>query len=90
MGLKIKLVKSFAGASKSQLATMHGLGLWKFGQERILKDTPANRGMVFKMQHLVSHEIVPQDPPKKTRRKPRKIVQRDRARAASSKASAKR
>jgi len=85
MGLKIKLVKSFAGASASQLRTIEGLGLRKFGQEKLLKDTPANRGMVFKVKHLVSHEVVKEEPAAIKRRKPRKIVQRDRARAAQSK-----
>ena len=37
--------------------------------------------MVFKVKHLVTHEVVDQEAPKPNRRKPRKIVQRDRARA---------
>ena len=49
MGLKIKLVKSFAGASDTQMRTIRGLGLKKFGQVRLLKDTPEVRGMVFKV-----------------------------------------
>lgn len=81
MALKVKLIKSFAGASETQLRTIQGLGLKKFGQERILKDTPAIRGMVFKVKHLVSQEVVSQEAPAPKRRKPRKIVQRDRARA---------
>jgi len=85
MGLRIKLVKSFAGASESQLATIDGLGLKKFGQEKLLKDTPAIRGMVFKVKHLVSSETVSEEPKAHSRRKPRKIVRRDRARAAAEK-----
>ncbi|MGQ0504476.1 MAG: 50S ribosomal protein L30 [Myxococcaceae bacterium] len=85
MGLKIKLVKSFAGASDTQLRTIAGLGLRKFGQERLLKDTPAIRGMVFKVKHLVAHEIVKDEPKAKARRKPRKIVQRDLSRAKAAK-----
>jgi large subunit ribosomal protein L30 len=81
MGLKIKLIKSYAGASETQMATIRGLGLVKFGQEKLLKDTPEIRGMVFKVQHLVAHEIVSENPKATTRRKPRKIVRRDRARA---------
>ena len=54
MGIKIKLVKSFAGASDSQLRTIEGLGLKKFGQERLLTDTAAIRGMIFKVRHLVT------------------------------------
>ncbi len=53
MGLRIKLTKSFAGASDTQLRTIAGLGLKKFGQERLLQDTPAIRGMISKVRHLV-------------------------------------
>lgn len=85
MGLKIKLVKSFAGASETQLRTLTGLGLKKFGQERILKDTPANRGMVFKVKHLVSSETVAEEAKVVARIKPRKDRLRRAARAAEAK-----
>jgi len=80
MGLKVKLVKSFSGAPDTQLQTITGLGLRKFGQERILQDTPAIRGMVFKVRHLVNQEVVPEEPAVRERRKPRKIRLRDQAR----------
>jgi large subunit ribosomal protein L30 len=85
MGLKIKLVKSFSGASETQMRTIHGLGLRKFNQERLLKDTPEIRGMVSKVRHLVSHEVVSQEPTKRLRQKPRKIRVRDAARAKEAK-----
>lgn len=85
MALKVKLVKSFAGSSKDMLDTIRGLGLKKFGDECILKDTPSNRGMVFKVKHLVSSETVSQEAPAPKRRKPRKIIARDRARAQAAK-----
>lgn len=81
MALKVKLIKSFSGSSEDMLATIRGLGLKKFGDERLLKDTPSVRGMVFKVKHLVSLETVSQEAPAPKRRKPRKIVARDRARA---------
>ncbi len=83
--LKVKLIKSSSGSSERQLATISGLGLTKFGQERIIQDTPANRGMVFRVKHLVSHEIVKEEAPKTKRRKPRKEVLRQKARTADSK-----
>lgn len=86
MALKIKLVKSFAGSSEEMLATIRGLGLKKFGEERLLQDTKAVRGMVFKVKHLVSSEVVAGDAPKRQRRKPRKIARRDAARAKAAKA----
>ncbi len=81
MAIKVKLTKSFAGASGEMLDTIRGLGLKKFGEERILKDTPAIRGMVNKVRHLVTAETVQGEAPKATRRKPRKIRVRDAARA---------
>jgi large subunit ribosomal protein L30 len=81
MGLKVKLVKSFASAPDTQLRTVAGLGLKKLGQERVLEDTPAIRGMVFKVKHLVSHEVVAEEPSKRERRKPRKVRAREQARA---------
>ena len=38
---------------KDQRATLVGLGLNKVGRRRTLKDTPALRGMVDKVSHLV-------------------------------------
>ena len=85
MGLKIKLVKSFAGASDTQMRTIRGLGLKKFGQSRLLQDTPEVRGMVFKVQHLVSQEVVAEQPTPRKRMKPYKIRARDAARAKEAK-----
>ena len=83
MGLKVKLVKSFSSGSERQVATVRGLGLSKFNSERILKDTPAIRGMVNKVRHLVSCEVVKDEPKPAKRVKPRKIRVRDAARAAA-------
>ncbi len=38
---------------KSQRATLIGLGLNKLSRRRTLKDTPAVRGMIRKVGHLV-------------------------------------
>ncbi|MDC0707289.1 50S ribosomal protein L30 [Stigmatella sp. ncwal1] len=85
MAIKIKLVKSFSGSSEDIVSSIRGLGLKKFGDERILKDTPSIRGIVFKVKHLVTSEKVSQEAPAPKRRKPRKIVARDRARAKAAK-----
>jgi large subunit ribosomal protein L30 len=52
--LKIKQVRSTNGTSATQRLTIKGLGLGKINREVILADTPAIRGMVTKVQHLVS------------------------------------
>jgi len=55
---KVKLVKSGIGRDKRQKATLRGLGLTKMNKVVELKDTPAIRGMVRKVGHLVSEEGV--------------------------------
>ena len=50
-------VKQYASANRRpeiQAATLRGLGLGKIGRERTLEDTPAVRGMVNKIPHLVT------------------------------------
>ncbi len=42
------------GRKKDQRATLVGLGLNKMHRTRILEDTPAVRGMINKVSHLVS------------------------------------
>ncbi len=81
MGIKIKLVKSPSSAATKQVATVKGLGVWKFGSERLLKDTPAIRGMLDRVRHLIAFEIVKDEPKTRVRAKPRKIRVRDAARA---------
>lgn len=51
--LKIKLARSPIGRTDRQQATVMGLGLRKLHQERTLENTPAVRGMVRKVLHLV-------------------------------------
>ncbi|MBR2979865.1 MAG: 50S ribosomal protein L30 [Myxococcaceae bacterium] len=61
-GIKVKLVRSRAGRSHDQLATLKGLGLYRMNQERILPDTPATIGMCKKLQHLIEWEKVAEEP----------------------------
>ena len=44
------------GRPKDQRATLQGLGLNKIGRTRELEDTPAVRGMIDKVSHLVRVE----------------------------------
>lgn len=54
--IKVKLVKSGIGFPKDQRDTIKGLGLKKLQQTRVLNDTPAVRGMIKKINHLVEFE----------------------------------
>ena len=56
--LKVTLRKSQIGASERQIANLKGLGLRKIGQSRTLENTPAVRGMVKKVIHLLEVEEV--------------------------------
>ena len=47
---------SAIGRQKSQGATLKGLGLGKIGRTKTLEDTPAVRGMIRKVSHLVKVE----------------------------------
>jgi len=56
--LKVTLKHSTIGRNAKQGATIRGLGLRKIGQSRTLENTPAVRGMVKKVLHLVDVEEV--------------------------------
>jgi large subunit ribosomal protein L30 len=52
--LKIKYTKSAIGYSYMQKDTIRSLGLKKLNSTVIQEDTPSTRGMIFKVQHLVT------------------------------------
>ena len=54
--IKVRQTGSPIRRPKDQHATLKGLGLNKIGRVRELEDTPAVRGMVAKVAHMV--EIV--------------------------------
>jgi large subunit ribosomal protein L30 len=54
--IKVTLRKSGIGFPVKQKKTLLGLGLKKLNSTRVLKDTPAIRGMINKVSHLVEVE----------------------------------
>jgi len=54
--LKVTQIGSPIGRTKDQRATLVGLGLNKMNRSRELEDTPAVRGMINKVSHLVRVE----------------------------------
>ena len=52
--LKITLLKSPIGFNKTQAATVEGMGLRRINHSVELLDTPATRGMIHKVRHLVA------------------------------------
>lgn len=49
----VKLIKSEISQPETQRRTLRGMGLTRIGRTVRLKDTPAIRGMVRKVAHLV-------------------------------------
>jgi len=56
--LKVTLRRSAVTRPQDQQATVMGLGLRHIGQSRVLENTPAVRGMVKKIIHLLEVEEV--------------------------------
>ena len=56
--LKITLVKSPIGATPKQRKTVEALGLKKMHQSVELADSPATRGAIFKVSHLLKVEEI--------------------------------
>ena len=51
--IQVKLIKSLIGSKTYQRSCIKGLGLSKLGQVVLVKDTPENRGMIHKANHLL-------------------------------------
>lgn len=56
--LKVTLVKSLIAAEPRNKKTAHALGLRKIGQSNTFEDTPAIRGMIHHVKHLLKVENV--------------------------------
>ncbi|KAB5608037.1 50S ribosomal protein L30 [Bifidobacterium jacchi] len=54
--LKITLHHGLVNRTPAQRATVHTLGLRKIGQSVVREDTPAVRGMIRTVRHLVTVE----------------------------------
>jgi len=51
--LKVTLVRSTIGFNETQARTVEGMGLRRLRHTVELPDTPATRGMIHKVRHLV-------------------------------------
>jgi large subunit ribosomal protein L30 len=57
--ITIRLKKSPIGCTQKQISTVKGLGLRRMHHEKTLENTPAVRGMIKKVIHMV--EIVKEE-----------------------------
>lgn len=55
---KVTLKRGLIGTTESQRNTVRCLGLRKINQSKVIADNPANRGQIYKVQHLVTVEVV--------------------------------
>lgn len=55
---KVTLKRSLIGCTETQRETIRCLGLSKRHHSAQVKDNPANRGQIMKVQHLVDVEVV--------------------------------
>ena len=51
--LKITLLRSTIGFNRTQAKTVEGMGLRRIRHSVELPDTPATRGMILKVRHLI-------------------------------------
>ena len=51
--LRITLLRSTIGFNKTQAKTVEGMGLRRIRHTVELPDTPATRGMILKVRHLI-------------------------------------
>jgi large subunit ribosomal protein L30 len=58
MKLKVTLKRSVIGSTKEQRDTVVGLGLRKINHSKTLENTPAVRGMIKKVFHLIQVEEI--------------------------------
>ena len=52
--LRVTLVRSTIGFNETQAKTVEGMGLRRIRHSVELPDTPATRGMILKVRHLVA------------------------------------
>jgi large subunit ribosomal protein L30 len=51
--IQVRWVRSQIGYDRRQRATLKGLGFRRLNQQLRVQDTPAIRGMLYKVRHLV-------------------------------------
>ncbi len=72
--LRIKLVRSMIGQTKSNKLTVTGLGLRKMHQVVEHADSPSVRGMIHKVKHMLHVEEVADAEPKKAKAKKAEVA----------------
>lgn len=56
-GFKITLKRGLIGTTSSQRDAVRCLGLRRINDSKLIKDNPANRGQIYKVQHLLEVQV---------------------------------
>ena len=51
---RVKLIKGLRGTTQQQRDAVRCLGLRRINAERVIADNPANRGQIYKIQHMLA------------------------------------
>lgn len=54
---KVTLKRGLIGTTQSQRDAVRCLGLRRINSSNVIQDNPANRGQIYKVQHLVAVEV---------------------------------
>lgn len=54
---KVTLVRGLIGTTQDQRDAVRCLGLRRIRDTKVIKDNPANRGQIYKIQHLVDVQV---------------------------------
>ena len=54
---KVTLKRGLIGTTQSQRDAVRCLGLRRINSSSVITDNPANRGQIYKVQHLVQVEV---------------------------------
>ena len=54
---KVTLKRGLIGTTRIQRDTVRCLGLRRINDTKVIQDNPANRGQIYKVQHLVEVQV---------------------------------
>ncbi len=56
-GFKVTLKRGLIGTTRTQRDAVRCLGLRRINHSKVIKDNPANRGQIYKIQHLLDVQV---------------------------------
>lgn len=56
-GFRVTLKRGLIGCTQDQRDTVRCLGLRRINDTKVITDNPANRGQIFKIQHMLDVQV---------------------------------